>query len=168
VQVHYVGTLERDGSKFDSSRDRDSPFEFTIGQGVIEGWSLGAATMKVGALSRLTIAVEYGYGSAGSGPSIPGGATLVFEIELLDILDRERTKEEALAEAEALCATAGAAFKSGDFNAAIESYGKAVDIVEDKTMSCQRWCSGSRGTSQSRTRKLETGRSRSNSLIASS
>lgn len=88
--------------------------------------------MKVGELSKITIAPEYGYGDAGSGAKIPGGATLIFEIELLDILDKERTKEEALAEAEALCTTAGAAFKSGDFNAAIESYRKAIAIVEDK------------------------------------
>lgn len=84
VRVHYVGTLT-DGTKFDSSRDRDEPFEFTLGQGqVIKGWDLGVAKMKKGEVSKLTITAEYGYGESGSPPKIPGGATLVFEVELID------------------------------------------------------------------------------------
>merc|ERR1740130_559304 len=62
VTVHYVGTLESDGSEFDSSRSRDKPFVFTLGKGqVIKGWDLGVATMKKGELAKLTIAPEYGY-----------------------------------------------------------------------------------------------------------
>ncbi|PSC75187.1 peptidyl-prolyl cis-trans isomerase FKBP62-like [Micractinium conductrix] len=83
VQVHYVGTLT-DGTKFDSSRDRGDPFEFDLGMGsVIKGWDLGVATMKKGEISKLTITADYGYGASGSPPTIPGGATLVFEVELL-------------------------------------------------------------------------------------
>ncbi|KAL4857094.1 Peptidyl-prolyl cis-trans isomerase [Chlorella vulgaris] len=84
VRVHYVGTL-LDGTKFDSSRDRNEPFEFDLGQGkVIQGWDLGVATMKRGEKSKLTITAQYGYGESGSPPTIPGGATLVFEVELID------------------------------------------------------------------------------------
>jgi len=83
VEVHYVGTLT-DGSKFDSSRDRDEPFVFQLGMGqVIKGWDQGVATMKKGEKSIFTIRSDYGYGDSGSPPKIPGGATLIFEVELL-------------------------------------------------------------------------------------
>lgn len=84
VDVHYVGTLTN-GKKFDSSRDRGKPFSFTIGRDVIKGWSLGVATMKVGELSRFTIASEYAYGNQGFPGLIPPNSTLVFEIELLKV-----------------------------------------------------------------------------------
>merc|ERR1719421_998448 len=84
VTVHYVGTLEADGSEFDSSRSRDSPFQFSLGQGqVIKGWDLGVATMKQGEKAKFTLAPEYAYGESGSPPKIPANATLVFEVELL-------------------------------------------------------------------------------------
>lgn len=84
VTVHYVGTLESDGTEFDSSRSRDKPLVFTLGQGqVISGWDLGVATMKKGELAKLTLAPEHAYGESGSPPKIPGGATLIFEVELL-------------------------------------------------------------------------------------
>lgn len=85
VQCHYVGTFP-DGKKFDSSRDRGKPFEFTIGKGVIEGWSLGVATMKVGEKADFVIKHEYAYGERGFPPAIPARATLHFEIELLKVL----------------------------------------------------------------------------------
>jgi len=82
--VHYVGTLESDGSEFDSSRGRGDPFTFTLGQSqVIKGWDVGVATMKKGEVAKFTIRADYGYGDSGSPPKIPGGATLVFEVELL-------------------------------------------------------------------------------------
>jgi FKBP-type peptidyl-prolyl cis-trans isomerase len=84
VSVHYVGTL-LNGKQFDSSRSRGQPFEFTIGQGVIQGWSIGVATMKVGEIAVLTIPSDLGYGDRGAGGAIPPKATLVFEIELLKI-----------------------------------------------------------------------------------
>lgn len=84
VQVHYVGTLESDGSEFDSSRSRNKPFEFTLGTGqVIKGWDLGVATMKKGELAKFTLKPEFAYGESGSPPKIPANATLLFEVELI-------------------------------------------------------------------------------------
>lgn len=92
VSVHYVGTLE-DGTKFDSSRDRGQHFQFTLGKKeVIAGWDLGVATMSKGELAVLTIQSEFGYGDSGSPPKIPGGATLVFEVELVDFEGEDVTK----------------------------------------------------------------------------
>lgn len=84
VTVHYTGTL-LDGTKFDSSVDRNKPFQFQIGKGVIAGWSLALPTMKVGEKSLFTMTHEYAYGSYGSPPAIPPNATLKFEIELIRI-----------------------------------------------------------------------------------
>lgn len=85
VSVHYEGRLE-DGEVFDASRPRGQPFAFTIGAGqVIRGWEDGVTGMKIGETRRLTIPPELGYGAAGAGGVIPPNATLVFEIELLDV-----------------------------------------------------------------------------------
>ncbi len=86
VTVQYTGWLQADGTKFDSSRDHGQPFSFPIGQGqVIKGWDEGVATMKVGGKRRLVIPAALGYGASGSPPTIPGGATLVFDVELLSV-----------------------------------------------------------------------------------
>ncbi len=85
VTVHYTGTL-LDGTKFDSSLDREDPFTFKIGEGrVISGWDQGVHGMRVGEKRRLTISPELGYGSRGAGDLIGPNETLIFEIELLSI-----------------------------------------------------------------------------------
>jgi len=85
VSVHYVGTFEN-GTKFDSSIDRGTPFSFTLGAGqVIKGWDLGVLGMKVGEKKKLTIPSDLAYGSGGVPGAIPSNSTLIFEVELLGI-----------------------------------------------------------------------------------
>lgn len=87
LKVHYTGTLEN-GTQFDSSLDRNTPFEFTVGQGVIEGWSQGVIGMKKGEKRILTIPGNLAYGAnPPPGSTIPSNATLIFEIELIEFLN---------------------------------------------------------------------------------
>ena len=89
VVVHYTGWLDKNGEqgkKFDSSRDRGQPFRFSIGHGeVISGWDLGVATMRVGGRRTLRLPPEHGYGARGAGGAIPPNATLLFDVELLEL-----------------------------------------------------------------------------------
>jgi FKBP-type peptidyl-prolyl cis-trans isomerase FkpA len=89
VTVHYTGWLYdagQAGRKFDSSKDRNDPFQFSLGAGmVIRGWDEGVQGMKVGGTRRLVIPPQLGYGARGAGGVIPPNATLLFEVELLDV-----------------------------------------------------------------------------------
>jgi FKBP-type peptidyl-prolyl cis-trans isomerase FkpA len=92
VTVHYTGWLydpkaaDKHGKKFDSSRDHGQPFSFTLGaRRVIAGWDQGVAGMKVGGTRTLVIPSELGYGARGAGADIPPHATLLFDVELLDV-----------------------------------------------------------------------------------
>jgi len=103
LSMHYTGTLHSDGSQFDSSYDRGDPLSFTLGAGqvleargskaghlrkylqVIKGWDQGLLAMCVGEKRKLVIPADLGYGDSGAGDKIPGGATLVFEVELVNI-----------------------------------------------------------------------------------
>ena len=95
LSMHYTGTLYSDCSKFDSSLDRDEPFEFKLGKGeVIKGWDDGLRGMCVGEKRKLTIPSDLAYGDGGSGEKIPGGSTLQFEVELLGIKEGAAKKKK--------------------------------------------------------------------------
>jgi FK506-binding protein 1 len=86
VGVHYVGTFAQGGAKFDSSRDRPSPFSFTLGVGqVIKGWDEAIPKLSLNEVAKLTITSDDAYGEKGFGQLIPPNATLVFEVELVSI-----------------------------------------------------------------------------------
>lgn len=136
VRAHYTGTL-LDGTKFDSSRDRNSEFKFVLGRGnVIKAWDLGFATMKVGEKAVLTCKAEYAYGENGSPPKIPANATLKFDVELLGFSPKkkemwEMDADEKLAEGSSLKEQGTELFKEKKFVEAAAKYNEAASYMED-------------------------------------
>lgn len=131
VNVHYTGKLEN-GVKFDSSRDRKKEFSFNIGSGVIQGWSIGVATMKKGEHSVFKLKPEYAYGAQGAGNSIPPNATLTFDIELLsfEIPISSLSQEERLNLAKEKKDEGNAFFKQKDFVGSAISFKKVTEYLE--------------------------------------
>eukprot|EP00287_Rhodomonas_sp_CCMP768_P001992 CAMPEP_0196728276 /NCGR_PEP_ID=MMETSP1091-20130531/8991_1 /TAXON_ID=302021 /ORGANISM="Rhodomonas sp., Strain CCMP768" /LENGTH=293 /DNA_ID=CAMNT_0042070995 /DNA_START=14 /DNA_END=895 /DNA_ORIENTATION=- len=137
VQVHYTGTLTADGSKFDSSRDRDGNFEFQLGVGqVIKAWDVGVATMKQGETCILRCTAEFGYGERGSPPKIPANAGLDFEVELLDWAEGSKEPwqmsiQEKMENGEKKRLEGNDKFKSGDFHGAVRAYRAGLIPLQD-------------------------------------
>lgn len=135
VEVHYVGTLHSDGSKFDSSRDRPGNFKFDVGVGqVIKGWDQGICTMKKGEKAILRARSDYAYGDGGSPPTIPGGATLNFEVELFSWKEKVKTPsqmsaEERMAHATKMKDLGTEALKAKDFATAVNRYEDGVEYI---------------------------------------
>jgi peptidylprolyl isomerase len=135
VQVHYVGTLHSDGSKFDSSRDRPGFFKFAVGVGqVIKGWDTGICTMKRGEKCILRCRSDYAYGDSGSPPKIPGGATLNFEVELFSWKEKvkpagQMSMEERRAYATKMKEQGTEAFKAGDWATAVNRYQDGAEYI---------------------------------------
>jgi len=135
VDVHYVGTLHSDGSKFDSSRDRPGTFKFAVGVGqVIKGWDQGICTMKRGEKCILRCTSDYAYGDSGSPPKIPGGATLNFEVELFSWKEKlkpavQMTAEERTAFALKMKEQGTESFKQGDFATAVNRYEDGAEYI---------------------------------------
>jgi peptidylprolyl isomerase len=135
VDVNYWGRLE-DGTEFDKNEDQDEPFQFFIGtEEIIKGWNVAVPTMKRGEKARFTIKSDYAYGAAGSPPSIPANATLVFDIKLIDFREREKSKwdytpEERVPLAKEMKETGNEFFKAKNFEAAEKEYAKALDYLE--------------------------------------
>lgn len=135
VSVHYVGTLHADGSKFDSSRDRPGTFKFDVGVGqVIKGWDTGICSMKKGEKCILRCNSDYAYGDHGHPPTIPGGATLNFEVELFSWKEKVKEPYEMSPEEKQEFATkqkeiGNAAFKKEDWSSAIEGYEEGMRYI---------------------------------------
>ncbi|PFH33404.1 peptidyl-prolyl cis-trans isomerase [Besnoitia besnoiti] len=135
VVVHYTGTL-KDGTKFDSSRDRNAPFKFVIGEGqVIRGWDVGVMKMKRGERAMLTIQSNYGYGSRGAPPTIPANSVLKFDVELIDSHPKPKNKWEMTASEKLEAANqekerGNDAFKKGAFAEAASNYREGLDFFD--------------------------------------
>lgn len=137
VKAHYTGRL-LDGTKFDSSVDRGTPFTFTIGNGqVIKGWDEGFASMKVGEKAVLKCLPEYAYGASGSPPKIPANATLEFEVELLGFKEKQKqkwemTSEERLEYAKKLKVDGTEYFQQQEYIKAVEKYEDAANYAVEE------------------------------------
>jgi hypothetical protein len=136
VFAHYTGTLEN-GTKFDSSRDRNKPFNFTLGKRmVIKGWDAGFAQMRKGEKAILRCRADYAYGDSSSHGNIPPGSTLNFDVELLSFGPKKKEKfemseDEKVSTATALKEQGSVAFKAGDYDEADRLYAEASDYLDD-------------------------------------
>jgi len=129
LTMHYTGTLT-DGTKFDSSRDRNKPFTFTVGAGeVIQGWDRGLLGMCEGERRRLTIPPHLGYGDRGAGRLIPGGATLLFSVELMSIEKPQPPPNQVEVEC-----VSGAGICKSSVNECTRQYFEGADAI---TSGCQ-------------------------------
>ncbi|KAL1916112.1 uncharacterized protein VTP21DRAFT_6116 [Calcarisporiella thermophila] len=133
VSVHYTGTLYPSGEKFDSSRDRNSPFSFDLGRGqVIKGWDLGVKTMRVGEVAELLCEPDYAYGQSGSPPLIPPNSTLKFEVEVLSFKESLQSAGQKLKAALKKRDEGNALFKASDYAAAQFAYSKGLEYLDDQ------------------------------------
>ncbi|KAE9580092.1 FK506-binding protein 2 [Colletotrichum fructicola] len=129
VNMHYRGTLQSNGQKFDASYDRGTPFSFKLGSGqVIKGWDQGLLDMCIGEKRTLTIPPELGYGNRGMGP-IPAGSTLVFETELIGI-DGVPKPEKIIIKATEKASEAAEAAKEGVAQKVASKVAEAADVVK--------------------------------------
>ncbi|KAF4826977.1 FK506-binding protein 2 [Colletotrichum tropicale] len=129
VNMHYRGTLQSNGQKFDASYDRGTPFSFKLGSGqVIKGWDQGLLDMCIGEKRTLTIPPELGYGNRGMGP-IPAGSTLVFETELIGI-DGVPKPEKIIIKATEKASEAAEAAKEGVAEKVASKVAEAADVVK--------------------------------------
>ena len=137
VFVLYEGKLEN-GKVFDKCDDLSNPFKFQLGKSqVIKGWDIGVATMKKGEKSILYLKSEYAYGDSGAGNDIPPHSNLIFTVELIDFMDRakskhEMTKEEKVEDAKKLKNDGNTFFKEGKFDAAISKFESASDYLKSE------------------------------------
>jgi peptidylprolyl isomerase len=132
VKVHYTGSLFPSGEVFDSSVDRGDPFSFKLGKGqVIKGWDVGIASMAIGEHAELLILSDYGYGANGSPPKIPGGATLLFKVELIEVdsSTAEMTISEKIQSSMEAKANANDLFKQSKFEEARKRYQQGLDYL---------------------------------------
>ncbi|ORZ08725.1 putative 70 kDa peptidylprolyl isomerase [Absidia repens] len=131
VEVHYEGYLAADGSKFDSSYSRNSPFKFILGEGkVISGWEIGIKTMQVGEVSEITCTSQYAYGKRGRPPIIPPNATLRFTIKLLSTKESINSPAYRVKVATNLKLKGNVLYTDDDLKNALSVYKQAKKYVE--------------------------------------
>ena len=131
VKMHYVASVKETGKVYDSSRERDSPYKFVIGETQIKVWSLGALTMRVGELARFTVDAAYAYGEKGFEPDVPPNSTVVIEAELLEIMETFSSAKEAIERADQLNEAAAAEFRAGNLEKALSIYRDEMTVIED-------------------------------------
>jgi len=131
VRIHYILRLDATGRKIESTRDGKGPVLVTVGEHEVEGLSLSLMMMTPREKSKFTIAPEYAYGDAGKPPDIPGGATLVYDIEFIEIVPRCATVPLALEAGERLAQEAAVEVREQRYDAALRLYAKGLDLLSE-------------------------------------